>query len=62
MTVQQIINQYCIETFRIVVFLNWKTEVLFDSTKTNRDIPNFLYDSIVENVSMAENGILEIEV
>ena len=61
MTVQQYLNSHYVPNFRIIVYLNWKTEILYDSTMTNLDMPNFMYDSIVENV-YNENGIVEIEI
>ena len=61
MTVQQYLNNNYVPDFRIIVYLNWKTEILYDSTMTDFEIPHFMYDSIVENV-YNENGIVEIEI
>lgn len=62
MTVGQMLDRYYIENFRIIVYLNNKTEILYDSTKTKYDMPLFLENSIVENVYPLDNGILDIEV
>lgn len=62
MSVMQYLNRNHVRNFRIITFLNWKTEILYDSTKTNYDMPNVLYDSIVENVYDSDNGIIDIEI
>lgn len=62
MTVRQILNRYYIENFRIIVYLNYKVETIYDSTKTKYDIPLYLENSIVENVYPLDNGMLEIEI
>lgn len=61
MTVEQFLNQNFIKAFRIVVYLNWKAETVYDSTKTKYDMPNLLYDSIVQNV-YTDSDIVEIEI
>ena len=61
MTVFDYLNRNCVPCFRIITFRNWKVIVLYDSDKELYDIPNNLYDSIVEKI-YNENGIIEIEV
>ena len=61
MTIEQYLNNHYVPDFRIVTFINNKTEILYDSTKTNLDLSNFLYDSIVEGVYKKGN-IIEIEI
>ncbi len=62
MSVMQYLNRNYVPNFRIITFRNWKTEILYDSTKTIYDMPNVLYDSIVENVYDSDNGIIDIEI
>lgn len=45
----------------IVTFLNWTMTVLYDSRKTESDIPLALHDYPVESVNIADNlTIIEI--
>ena len=61
MTVEQYLNSNYVPEFRIITFINWKTQTLYDSRFTKYDVPGILYYSIVENV-YNENGMIEIEV
>ena len=62
MTVQDIITKYQIESFRIVVYLNEKIEVLYDSLESDCIPSNYLINSIVENVRLSFDQTLEIEI
>ena len=62
MTVFDYLNHNNVADFRIISMINWNCKILYDSTKTDRDLSNFLYDSIVENVYVTDSGITEIEI
>lgn len=62
MTVNEFININYIERFRIVTFRNWKTETVYDSSRTAAEIPTWIYESIVETVGTTPSGIIEIEI
>lgn len=62
MTVQDIITKYRIDSFRIVVYLNEKIEVLYDSLESDYIPSNYLINSIVENVHLSFDQTLEIEI
>ena len=62
MTVQDIITKYRIDSFRIVVYLNEKIEVLYDSLESDYIPSNYLINSIVENVRLSFDQTLEIEI
>lgn len=62
MTVFDYLNKNYVPKFRIITMCNWSTKTLYDSTKTDRDLSNYLYDSIVENVYVTDSGIIEIEI
>ena len=62
MTVQDIISKYQIESFRIVVYLNEKIEVLYDSIESDYSLSNYLINSIVENIRLSSDQTLEIEI
>lgn len=62
MTVQDIITKYRIDSFRIVVYLNEKIEVLYDSLESDYTPSNYLINSIVENVRLSFDQTLEIEI
>ena len=62
MTVFDYLNRNNVENFRIISMINWYCKTLYDSTKTNKDPSNLLYDSIVENVYVTDSGIIEIEI
>lgn len=61
MTVFDFLKNHYIPNFRIVTYLNWKTEILYDSSLTVYDVPNIINNSIIENI-YEENGIIEIEI
>lgn len=61
MTVFDYLNNNYVPNFLIITFHNWKTEILYDSERAKYDVPNILYDSIVENI-YTTNGITEIEI
>lgn len=61
MTVSEYINMYGIDSLQVVAFIDWKVVVLYDSRKTEADIPLVLADSIIETVT--DNGkYTEIEI
>lgn len=61
MTVYEFLKANYIPAFRIITFLNWKTQILYDSSTTEYDVPNIIYNSIVENV-YTENEEICIEI
>ena len=61
MSVHDYINRFVPDCFRVIVFVNWKSAVIYDSTKTALDIPQYIADSIIENVYETGNGV-DIEI
>ena len=62
MYVYEYLNRNYVPNFRIITMCNWSVKILYDSTKTDKDLPNYLYDSVVENVYNTDSGIIEIEI
>ena len=61
MTVSEYINLYGIDSLQVVAFIDWQVVVLYDSRKTEADIPSILADSVIETVT--DNGkYTEIEI